>query len=209
MNDRYLYNHNFMEEIQFLLIFITIFLLFSCDKQFERRTSGDLISLDNKPEFSLEIIPHNYPIKKSDNSSISLWFPEFQHFYVVLTNKSEQPIKIWEQWNSWGFFCLSFEITYPDGRKVRSKKFNSSGWDKNFPSWIQIPPEKHYIFEVNFENDQTMGQYWLNSVLNNSGDSTFCKLKAIYEISRDKDSVKEGVWTGRVESLEKNYVIWH
>lgn len=184
----------------FIVILFSI-LAFSCKV-------GNELNSNDKPDFLLTIIPMNYPSDYWANSSVSLYFPERQYFHVLLTNKTDRSIKIWEEWNSWGFTGLSFEITYPDGRKVISQK-RSHGWDKNYPSWIKIPPDRHYIFEVNFENDTTLWHYWTNSVLNEKGDFTICKLKAVYEIRESLDSRKENIWTGRIESEEEEIRIWH
>jgi hypothetical protein len=38
-------------------------------------------------------------------------------FYVVLSNVSKQPQTVWEDWNSWGYQAISFQLTTADGKK--------------------------------------------------------------------------------------------
>jgi hypothetical protein len=138
-----------------------------------------------------------------------------ENFYVLLTNTSDSSIKIWQDWNSWGYFGLSFEITYQDGTKEIMEQ-NAMGWNKNFPSYDVLAPLGHHIFEVNF-NDTTFrsairpindGYRW-KTTLRKKEAPTICKLKAIYKIGEDEMSKMDGVWTGKVESVTSDYIIWH
>ena len=103
------------------------------------------------PAFTLTIIPTSYS-GGSGRATIAL----HRRFHVLLTNTSPDTLAIYEEWNSWGYYGLSFEITYPDGRKVVARKA-PRGWDKNFPSTTVIAPHGCYVFNVDFNITPTWG----------------------------------------------------
>ncbi|MBD2767539.1 hypothetical protein IC235_06505 [Hymenobacter sp. BT664] len=125
-------------------------------------------------------------------------------FHVLLYNPSDKPLRLFEEWNSWGYFGLSFDLTYPDGRVVHSEK-TSVGWDKNVPTFTVIAPKGYYVFEVSFDPSR-----WKNSVLlEKSGEhGRKCRLRAIYSIPSDPEAVKYGVWTGTIRSAERAYIVY-
>lgn len=120
-------------------------------------------------------------------------------FHVVLTNRSGKERRIWESWNSWGYFNLSFEWTGPDGKTVKVERGNR-GWDKNFPSFLTLTPGEQHVFDVWFPGD------WKNipSAIKDGEEVT---LRAVYATAADKDSAKAGVWSGTVRSPEVQVVL--
>jgi len=125
-----------------------------------------------------------------------------QHFHVVITNVSDQPVRLWREWCSWGYFSLSFVATDEDGKSVTVSK-KSRAWKKNFPDATIVPPGDHMVFEVTFED-----AIWQNSPLPEQGRSRTVKLKAAYEVKGDEEAEKLAVWTGRVSSPEETYTLW-
>ncbi|MGI4871627.1 MAG: hypothetical protein ACRYFX_10665 [Janthinobacterium lividum] len=138
----------------------------------------------SSPAFTLTIVPTNYA-GGPERATISL----HKRFHVLLTNTSPDSLAIYEEWNSWGYYGLSFEITYPDGRKVASYK-GLRYWTKNFPSTITIAPHGCYVFDVDFEPDSTAGGVWVNSIRKEPGftqNGICCRMRAIYSIHDEKD----------------------
>ena len=162
----------------------------------------------SQPELILTIVPASYSSGVSKKAYIS--FDHTNHFHVLLTNNSSGPIKLFEEWNSWGYYGLSFEITYSDGRKVQSAR-ERRGCDKNFPSTVTIAPHGYYIFDVNFNNDSKKDYVWVNSVRSEkrSDDGTHCSMRAIYFIESSSASIEEHAWTGTITSEIRPYTIWH
>lgn len=154
-------------------------------------------------DLSLSIIPISYSRNYSPDAVIS--FDYTDHFHVLLTNTSKVPVTLFEEWNSWGYFGLSFEISYPDGRTVRAVK-KDRGWDKNFPSTVTIEPGGFYVFNVTLDPD-----IWENSLLQEktSDHGTACRMRAIYTIEPSKYSREKHAWTGTVESPERAFIFWH
>ncbi|WBA44241.1 hypothetical protein [Hymenobacter canadensis] len=154
------------------------------------------------PTLTLQIIPTTYSSQSSPIAAIN--FDYTNHFHVLLTNTSTAPINLFEEWNSFGYYGLSFEITYPDGRIVRVGKA-IRGWDKNFPSTITIEPGGYYVFNVTFKPDQ-----WENSPLLKRPTTRGipCRMRAIYSIEADQYSRGEHAWTGKITTAERPYIIW-
>src|SRR5580698_2500044 len=52
------------------------------------------------------------------------------HFHVIVSNTSDKPQRIWQEWNSWGYFGLTFEFTDEQGKNwiARKKPFE---WTRN------------------------------------------------------------------------------
>jgi hypothetical protein len=155
------------------------------------------------PTPTLQIIPTTYSSRISPDAAIV--FDYTNHFHVLLTNTSTAPIILFEEWNSFGYYGLSFEITYPDGRTVRSVK-KPRGWDKNFPSTVTIVPGGFYVFNVTFEPD-----IWQNSLFNEkrAGDGARCRMRAIYAIEPSEESCEEHAWTGTIASAKTVYTVWN
>ncbi len=157
------------------------------------------------PALTLTIVPTTYATPRSPNAVISLIGSK--HFHVLLTNTSATPITLFEEWNSWGYFGLSFDITYADGHQVHMFKA-ARGWDKNFPSTLILAPNGFYVFDVNFDTT------WANSIRLQppSSQGIACRLRAVYSIAPIKtpllDKEELSAWTGTVESAELPYTIW-
>lgn len=165
-------------------------------------------TVTEKPIFKLNLTPWDYAKSRKDTAQIFLHNPETSHFNVLLSNISNDTFEIYDEWNSFGYFNLTFEIVYPDGKIVTSCK-HSSGWDFNGPTSSSIPPGGHYIFEVSFDNDSTKGnEWWYNSIRNKPGKTTCCKIKAIYQNElNDEFNNKHAIWTGKVESAMTDYIV--
>lgn len=123
-----------------------------------------------------------------------------QHFHVVVTNVSAQPIRLWREWCSWGYYMLSFRVTDETGKTIDVKKAPRA-WKKNYPDWTLIQPGDHMVYEVSFDEET-----WPNTVPA-KGKTQQVKMSAVIEVKPDVDSEKEKVWTGTVSSPEQAYTI--
>lgn len=148
---------------------------------------------------SLRIVP---TVSREDGVKSIILSQPAEHFHVVVTNVSDEPVRLWREWCSWGYHSLSFEIRNEDGSVTVVEKAPRS-WRKNFPDWTTIPPGDHMVFEVSFDP-----QTWQNAPLPEKGESRRVTMKAVFEIAEDKDTEEHKVWTGRVSSPEHVYVIY-
>lgn len=176
-------------------------------------TSGWLLMISgpvraqHQPALALTIVPTTYSSRLSSEATIS--FGERPHFHVLLTNLSAEPVTLFEEWNSWGYYGLSFELTYADGRKVAVAK-GPRAWTRNFPSTITLAPQGYYVFEVSF--DKT----WVPAIRTEpyTGHGIACRLRALYTIGPTKEGLdyltERDVhpWAGTVASEEKPYTVW-
>ena len=133
--------------------------------------------------------------------SITLFLPA-QHFYVVITNVSKEPVRLWREWCSWGYYSLSFSVVGPDGKDILVKK-KQIGWTKNFPDSTTLAPGDHLVFEVTF--DQAV---WPDAPVPDKGKSREVKMKAVFAIAADDESKQHGVWVGEVSSPVASYTIY-
>ena len=128
--------------------------------------------------------------------------PPPQHFHVVLTNVTKEPIRLWREWCSWGYFTLFFEATDQSGKTVNIKK-KPKEWNKNYPDWTIILPGNHMVFDVTFDEST-----WQNAPLLKAEKPRVARLKAIYEIPENVEAREQKIWTGRVSSPEYTYTFY-
>jgi hypothetical protein len=148
---------------------------------------------------AVRIVPTSY--KEKGRPAIELRRSS-EHFYVVVTNVSGEPIRLWKEWCSWGYFNLSFQVTDDAGRSVEVRKQNRD-WTKNYPDMMIIPTGEHHVREINF--DPTT---WENPPMTEAGRSRSVRLRAIYGIQANTETKEHGVWTGQVSSPEASYELW-
>lgn len=150
------------------------------------------------PALAVRIVPSAY--RERAGRSIG------GRFHVVVTNVSKQPVRLWKEWCSWGYFNLSFVVTGEDGKTSVVKK-HGRNWANNFPDWMIIPPGDHLVYEVTF--DETV---WEGAPARppgrDLGQPLRVKMKAIYEVPADDHAREHGVWTGRVSSPEETYAMY-
>lgn len=156
---------------------------------------------DQKPAIplSVRIVPESF--REKGGRSITFWQPA-QHFHVVITNPCDKPVRLWRDWCSWGEQMLSFEVTDENGKAIVVKK-TPRNYRKNYPDWTLLLPGDHMVFDVFF--DQTT---WTNAPLPEKGNSREVKMKAVFEIPEDKETMENKVWTGKVCSPEETYTIY-
>lgn len=123
-------------------------------------------------------------------------------FYVVLTNISGQPTRIFEGWNSWGYQSLSFELQLPDGSIHRLRK-REQFFTRNGPSTFEIPPGEPMVIPIRLDDS------WENlpvlrraddSCLPGDGGEAPIRLRAIYQVDSTSEALKQHVWVGSVMS---------
>jgi len=120
-------------------------------------------------------------------------------FHVVVTNVSKQPQKVWREWCSWGYFNLTLKVIDEAGKEtVLTKKLRE--WDQNSPDYCVLDPGDMLVIKVRPAE-------WINFPMPVANKETKIRLQAIYEIKPDKETAAEDVWTGRIESETKAYVL--
>ena len=153
----------------------------------------------DKP-FSIAIVPSSHRLE--GGPAISWSDDTKESFYVVLTNKTDKEQRVFETWNSWGYYAMSFEITLLSGEKVRVLR-KPIFFTVNFPSTFIIPPKGHFVFEITLDKD------WIGKPDSWEDGQTKVKIKAVYEPSACKRLKERAVWIGKIESEELAVEINH
>ena len=159
---------------------------------------GGAVEDRSTPTLSVRIVPTS---SRGSGRAIELYRPS-QHFHVVVTNISDEPVRLWREWCSWGYFNLSFVVDDAAGNPVVVKK-RPRGWDKNRPDWTILEPGDHMVFEVSFDES-----IWQDAPRSEAGQARSVRMKAVYEVKADDQSKEHGVWTGRVHSPEADYTVY-
>jgi hypothetical protein len=140
------------------------------------------------------------------------------HFHVVVTNLSKHDLRLWETWNSWGYFNLSFDILDDKGNVAYSIVKRPRAWTRNAATWVTVKPGEHFLLKVDFDPDIWI---WGTDV----GDNTpvylpflavvgrkpefNVRLRAVFRILPDWETIEHNVWTGTVRSTSADFVVRH
>ena len=125
-------------------------------------------------------------------------------FYVLLTNVSKQDQEVFETWNSWGYYAVSFELRTDDERIVTITK-KPVGFTRNGSTTFVISPDAQMVYPNKLDKAWDAASP-LPTADEQPVDVT---VKAIYEIKRTRESTQQHVWTGRVESMVYHFMFRH
>lgn len=115
-------------------------------------------------------------------------------FHVVVENTSSQPVNLWREWCSWGWYNLSFEIIDDAGNATPLRK-KMRAWTKNYPDSCTVAPGSYFVYTVDFDP-----KIWEKPPLPREGKHHTVKLRAVFGVRDDAEAREHGVWTGRVTS---------
>jgi hypothetical protein len=143
-----------------------------------------------KTPFLLSVVPDR---SQGEGGSITMAQSKARDFYVVLTNVSQDSQTVWEDWNSWGYQNLSFELTTADGRKFVTSK-RQQDFTVNIPSTFLIQPGEHQVYAIRFDKE------WETRPALPGAKDMPITLKAIYKVSPTPEAKQYKVWMGSLES---------
>lgn len=140
------------------------------------------------------------------------------HFDVVVTNLSKRELRLWETWNSWGYYNLSFECLDEKGNVVNSISKKPTNWTRNAATWVTLKPGEHFVLKVDFDPDIWIWGTDIGSnqpvyipflALANTTPEFNSRLRAVFRILPDGETIDHDVWTGTVKSVSDTFVIRH
>jgi len=146
-------------------------------------------------DLSIQIVGNDYH-GDSTKAGIRVFQPK-SHFHVVITNQSDRNIRLWEEWNSWGYFNLTFEIYDTNGESIGTIKKSSTIWSRNFPSWLELAPKQHHV--INVYLNPSDWEIPIEPMGPREGPTDY-RMVAKYAITECEDSRKRSVWTGKAET---------
>ncbi|MEO6846616.1 MAG: hypothetical protein ABI443_04355 [Chthoniobacterales bacterium] len=142
--------------------------------------------------FTIEIVP------SGGGKTIQIENENAAEFYVVLTNISKKSQNVWEYWNSWGYYNLSFKFTLKDGKSFKIVRRPHS-FRRNFPSVYLIPPGEHQVYAIRLDKEWEITPEFS---LKGETPVTFKVIYDTYEIPVEPEMLKYNIWMGRLESKE-------
>ena len=149
---------------------------------------------------ALSIVPATSQLNKTPALSLN------RIFYVVLTNRSENPITIYDDMYAWGYYSLEFEAKRSDGKHFTIEKQNAS-FGENFAEPYTILPNHCYVFRVTFDDNTWSG---LEDIYSGASEKMNFEFWAIFEepSSRCPPDLKHPyIWKGRIESPREQFHI--
>lgn len=142
-------------------------------------------------DWSVEIVPSSITteekIIKADGND--------PHFYVIITNQTDRPLKVWREWNSWGHDSLTFTVQPKEGATFTLAK-PPAAWLWNGPDSTIVPAGKSFVLQATIEPSQSKHFEGFPEGYR-GGRAT---IQAHFAIKEDEETKKRGVWTGRVSS---------
>ena len=126
---------------------------------------------------------------------------EQSHFHVVVTNTSAKPLRLWETWNSWGYYNLSFEVADAEGKVLYAIRKKPRSWTVNSPSWVELAPGEHFVMDVYFDRES-----WDLPFLKEKPQGEFSlRMRAVFESKSNEQAEEHEVWTGKLKSPIEGY----
>jgi uncharacterized membrane protein len=116
------------------------------------------------------------------------------HIYFSLQNNSNKEVRLWEEWNSWGYYNILFIIITNDS--IYTVRKNESFWQKNAPTYFILKPDASKQFDINLNSKD-----WQGLPAKNIKNAV---IQVSYEIPQDEYTREKGVWTGKVTGEIKN-----
>lgn len=108
---------------------------------------------------------------------------------IVLANGSAAPIRIWKEQCSLGYEAFSLEVK-SGAEASRIIKPKPISWRRNLPQYRILKAGEKYA--VDFSSDDWPG-------LLTQGKQGL-EIRAHYTVAQDEDAVRDGVWTGHIQS---------
>ncbi len=120
-------------------------------------------------------------------------------FWVLFTNRSNEPIRLWSERCQLGYSTLSFRVEDGGGPPaiMRKRIPDASAWKNKPPKTITVPTGGTYRWTVAPAAFFWGDREWIAPEPNTG---TPFKLTAVFEVEPTALAKERGVWTGRVTS---------
>jgi hypothetical protein len=186
-----------------LIIAVAILGAFSCSRANPSQPLARPLVSTQAP-FSVTVVP-----EASDDRGLWLSMTKTSQyakpFHVVLTNTTNEPQRVFESWNGWGYKAISFELVTTDGQKVVLSR-KDQDFDKNFPSTFTVLPGEHYVYTIQLTDED-----WdvVPEIKFDKIEPLSVHLKVVYGLKPTRSAQSEKVWIGRVESKSYECRLFH
>jgi ankyrin repeat protein len=127
------------------------------------------------------------------------YLPHNKPFDLRFTNRSDRPLKFWDEHCQPEHGTLSFGVKDATGSTIcRKRAVEDNPWGRFPPKTFTIAPGEAVLRKINFSDFFWGHLAWQNAPEPNSGEPI--EVRAVLEIKPGKEAAEHGVWTGRVES---------
>lgn len=150
-----------------LLIIISIGSLLDIDKLRERPL------IESEKNIEVQIIFPDRQTKPEPNTCLNV--------KVLIINHTDTIASFFEDWNSWGYFNLSFQVATIDTTFILYKK--SRNWPKNFPSFKTLFPGDTLLLAYSLDYEYCDDSQFEGTISKATTRPT--KIKAIYQLPKE------------------------
>ena len=106
-------------------------------------------------------------------------------------------MRLWEEWNSWGYFNLTFQLFDTNGTSISEIQKIPIAWTMNFPCYLELNPKQLHVIDVHL-NPKTW-KVPIKPMGNGEGPNKY-GLVVTYSVTKTGESDKHTVWTGTLKS---------
>ena len=117
--------------------------------------------------------------------------------FVVISNLSDKPQRVWQIWNSWGAPTIVLEVVDQQGNKLGLIRNGQIAWTMNGPTFDTIAPREHHIIPISI--DHTTQWILDGDKLKTLKREEWHKVR-IRATFTSRDGEKKGVWSGTTAS---------
>ena len=143
----------------------------------------------NSAPFEMQlVVPTSTPDGKREIS-----MDRYPRIHILLTNHSDQPQRIWKDWNTWGYFNLQLDW-YQNGKAYPIRRKTPEAWDGDFPDFWLVQPKESLIIEIDLSSGQWSGFPDLY------GEMIEATLVATYQNKPDPLAQEFDIWVGKLVS---------
>ena len=122
------------------------------------------------------------------------WSPASHHHLHFLLFWQTSGVKVYQDWNSWGYYARSFVARDAEGRAYELAA-RPTEFPMNYPSTHALNAGDFVITNVYLCDGS-----WYASPKLPSGQPATLSLTGRFRIPANEDAVKHGVWTGEIQS---------
>jgi len=148
----------------------------------------------------------------SDGRTRTLPMGDDTHFHVVISNNTNTQQKIWQSWNSWGFYNLRFDILNDKNEVIHSVVKNPNRvWTVNYPSQTTIRPKQHFVMDIDLSHkdwvvDRGDKNYQRFSTFLKTRERYNLNIRMVYENRKDDEAEKLSTWTGVAKTNAETFL---
>ena len=116
-------------------------------------------------------------------------------FYVILSNTTNYPQRVWAPWSQASYRALSFEFKEKDGKTWKATPKEWEGVSHKLPEICELQPGECIVFEIDYSNKNA----WENFPTPIANDSQI-SIQAVFENAPETTHDKHQVWSGKIVS---------